>query len=102
MVQLIEINKEAIIKLCSKHFVDKLFLFGSAVRNEMTSQSDVDLLVEFSESIPLLDYADNYFSLKFGLEEILNKNVDLVSFKSLKNEILINEINNSKVELYAA
>ncbi|MEQ8581454.1 MAG: nucleotidyltransferase domain-containing protein [Marinoscillum sp.] len=102
MIQLIENNKTEIINLCKKHKVDRLFLFGSAARNQMTSKSDLDLLVEFSNSIELLDYADNYFNLKFGLEGLLKIEIDLVSVKSLKNEILINQINNSKVELYAA
>jgi len=68
----------------------------------MKKNSDIDFLVTFSSSIPLLDYSDNYFSLKFALENLLKKPVDLVSFKSLKNPILLEEINNSKVELYAA
>ena len=102
MIELIENNKTEIINLCKKHKVDRLFLFGSAARNQMTSKSDLDLLVEFSNSIELLDYADNYFNLKFGLEGLLKIEIDLVSVKSLKNEILINQINNSKVELYAA
>ncbi|WP_421898468.1 nucleotidyltransferase family protein [Marinoscillum sp.] len=102
MIELIENNKTEIINLCKKHKVDRLFLFGSAARNQMTSKSDLDLLVEFSNSIELLDYADNYFNLKFGLEGLLKIEIDLVSVKSLKNEILINQINNSKVALYAA
>jgi predicted nucleotidyltransferase len=36
------------------------------------------------------------------LEALLDRNIDLVSVKSLKNPILIEEINRSKVELYAA
>ena len=102
MVELIENNKTEIIDLCIKHKVDRLFLFGSAARNQMTSKSDLDLLVEFSSSIELLDYADNYFNLKFALEDLLRIEIDLVSVKSLKNEILIDQINNSKIELYAA
>ena len=102
MIELIENNKQEIFNLCRQHKVDRLFLFGSAARNQMNSSSDLDLLVEFSDSIEILDYADNYFDLKFSLEKILKIEIDLVSVKSLKNKILIEEINNSKVELYAA
>lgn len=102
MHPIIENNRQQIIDLCIQHKVSECYLFGSAVRNEMTSNSDIDFLVKFSETIPLLDYADNYFSLKFSLEELLQKPVDLVSIKSVKNPILLEEINKSKIEFYAA
>ena len=50
----------------------------------------------------VLDYADNYFEFLKQLEILTGKKVDLVSKKSLKNPILIEEIERSKVELYAA
>lgn len=102
MIEQIEKNKNEIFNLCRQHKVDCLFVFGSAARNQMNSKSDLDLLVEFSDSIEILDYADNYFGLKFSLEKLLKVEIDLVSVKSLKNKVLIEEINNSKVELYAA
>lgn len=102
MIKQIEEHKTALFELCKKHQVKSLFLFGSAVRGQMSNTSDIDFLVEFAESIELLDYADNYFALKFALEALLENEIDLVSVKSLKNKVLIEEINNSKVELYAA
>ncbi len=56
----------------------------------------------FSDEIDMLDYADNYFEFLKQLEILTGKKVDLVSKKSLKNPILIDEIERSKVELYAA
>ena len=56
----------------------------------------------FSNEIDMLDYADNYFEFLKQLEILTGKKVDLVSKKSLKNPILIDEIERSKVELYAA
>jgi predicted nucleotidyltransferase len=102
MELIIEHNRQEIIDLCKKHKVSVFHLFGSAARSEMKNDSDIDFLVTFSDEIALLDYSDNYFSLKFALENLLKKSVDLVSLKSLKNPILLEEINNSKVELYAA
>jgi predicted nucleotidyltransferase len=49
-----------------------------------------------------LDYADNCFSLLEKLQNLLGKKIDLVSQKSLKNPVLIEEITRSKVDLYAA
>ena len=59
----------------------------------MNTKSDFDLLVEFSPKLEILDYADNYFSLLDALEKILERKVDLVSVKSLKNPVLLEEIN---------
>jgi len=58
--------------------------------------------VPFSDEIDMLDYADNYFEFLKQLEILTGKKVDLVSKKSLKNPILIDEFERSKVELYAA
>ncbi|WP_317195988.1 hypothetical protein [Litoribacter ruber] len=62
----------------------------------------MDFLVEFSDDIDVLDHADNYFSLLDQLQKILNRKVDLVSSKSLKNPILKEEVYQSKVDLFAA
>lgn len=77
-------------------------VFGSAVGPDFSPSSDVDLLITFDSNIELLDYADNYFSLKEKLELLLERKVDLVSSRSLKNPILIDSINRSKQRLYAA
>jgi predicted nucleotidyltransferase len=82
--------------------VKSIALFGSAAKDSMNENSDIDFLVQFSEEIEVLDYADNYFSFLEKLENLMGKKIDLVSKKSLKNPILIEEIDRSKVDLYAA
>jgi predicted nucleotidyltransferase len=84
------------------HRVESIALFGSAAKESMHENSDIDFLVQFSDEIDVLEYADNYFSLLEQLEKLMGKKIDLVSIKSLKNPILIEEINLSKIELYAA
>jgi len=49
-----------------------------------------------------LDYADNYFNLKFALEELLSRQIDLLENKAIKNPYLRENINNSKTLLYAS
>lgn len=102
MTKFIHESLTEIVSLCKEHKVKSLYLFGSAAKGDMQSHSDIDFLVQFSEDIQILDYADNYFSLLENLEKLLNKKIDLVSIKSLKNPILIKEIEGSKLELYAA
>jgi predicted nucleotidyltransferase len=102
MIDLIQNKLDDIVAACKTHHVETMALFGSAVKNAMHEDSDIDLLVEFSDDIDVLDYADNYFSLLDQLQEILNRKVDLVSSKSLKNPVLKEEVYKSKVDLYAA
>jgi predicted nucleotidyltransferase len=101
-MKLVEDKLNEIIALCKMHQVDSFALFGSAAKDSMKEDSDIDFLVEFSDQIDVLHYADNYFSFLEKLEKLMGKKIDLVSKKSLKNPILIEEIDRSKVDLYAA
>ncbi len=77
------------IKTIQEYFanqpVDKAFLFGSYSRNEALDESDVDILVE-------LDYSQHigmsFVSMKFDLEEKLQKKIDLVSSGAVSRYIL--------------
>ena len=100
MIEVIENNISKIAALCKTHKVESLFLFGSAARGELKKNSDLDFLVKFSTSIDVLDYADNYFDLLEHLKQLFKRNVDLVSVRSLKNPIFIDELNKTKVSLY--
>ncbi|MFY0607216.1 MAG: nucleotidyltransferase domain-containing protein [Cyclobacteriaceae bacterium] len=99
-MKLVDNTIKEIRKLCELHHVKSMYLFGSQVSNPDQSSNDLDLLVEFSDSLELLDYADNYFSLLEKLESLTSEKVDLVSATSLKNSILIESINQSKKLIY--
>ena len=82
--------KQTILDLLKKHEdtikgfkVQKMFLFGSVARGEETSLSDVDILIKFQ--IP--PTYDMYMDLKFFLEDLLERNVDLVTEDALRPEI---------------
>src|SRR3990167_7548205 len=59
--------------------VRRLVLFGSIARGEETSTSDVDVLVELEHNS-----FDAYMDLKFFLEELLQRRVDLVLADTVK------------------
>ena len=59
-----------------------LAVFGSVARNEATPESDVDLLVEFSAPVGLLEFV----RLKRRLEAILGARVDLATPAALRAE----------------
>ncbi len=102
MVEIAENNQERLHATFKKYHVQSADIFGSATTSYFRDDSDIDLLVSFRNDLALLDYADNYFDLKSELEELFKRKVDLVSARSLKNPILIENINLSKVPLYAA
>ncbi|MCK9423527.1 MAG: nucleotidyltransferase domain-containing protein [Bacteroidales bacterium] len=85
--------------LCENHRVDKLYLFGSILGSSFNDKSDIDFLVRF-KNIDLLKYADNYFDLKFSLENLLKRPVDLLEEQSLKNPFFLDAVNESKKLIY--
>lgn len=80
------INKQFILtflkdnkqQLKNKYQVNKIGLFGSFSRDEETENSDVDILVDMPSSF------DNYFNLKYFLEENFHRDVDLGKEEQLR------------------
>lgn len=95
----VEQNISLIQHLCENHRVDKLYLFGSMLGSSFNDNSDIDFLVRF-KNIDLLKYADNYFDLKFSLENLLKRPVDLLEEQSLKNPFFLDAVNESKKLIY--
>ncbi len=82
------ILREHMPELAERHKIRSLGIFGSYVRGEARSTSDVDLLVEFSETPDIFKFMD----LEGDLTAILGKKVDLVTRPALQgnrgNQIL--------------
>lgn len=96
---LIEMYKDQIQRLCKNHKVKSLYSFGSVNTARFTKESDVDLMVDFAINDPI-EYSDNYFDLKFELERILNRSIDLLEKKAMKNPFLKENIDKSKILIY--
>jgi len=64
--------------------VKNLYIFGSYVRGEQTPESDIDILVEFEKGKKTFR---NYMGLKFYLEELFEKKVDLVIKEAVRKEL---------------
>jgi hypothetical protein len=92
MTSQIDTYKNTILNILKRHDVKRASLFGSIVREELTDQSDIDILVEFKGTKSLLDLA----ALKIELEEALKCNVDVLTYGSLhpllKNQILAEQV----------
>lgn len=87
--------------LCMKNKVKTLYVFGSVLTDNFTESSDIDFIVEIDSADPL-EYADNYFNLKFALEELFKRQIDLLENKTIKNQYLRENIDKSKSLLYAS
>jgi len=90
---------EKINALCEKYNVRTLFAFGSVTNAGFRDNSDVDLVVDIENNDPIA-YSDDYFSLKFQLEQLLNRHIDLLEQKALKNPYLKQTIEKTKVLVY--
>lgn len=74
-----------------KFKVKRLGIFGSFVRGQARRYSDVDVLVEFSEGIDLLDFV----AMERYLRDQTGAKIDLVSIKALRPEFrgtILNEV----------
>ncbi|MEI6823768.1 MAG: nucleotidyltransferase domain-containing protein [Bacteroidota bacterium] len=98
-MNLVEKNIDTINALCQKYKVAKLFVFGSILTDRFQNNSDIDFIVDF-KALDLYDYADNYFDLKFSLEKLFNREVDLLEDKAIKNPYLRQSIDTSKQIIY--
>ncbi len=67
----------------NKFKVKEISVFGSYVRGEFKEDSDIDILVDFSEPIGFFTFLD----LEEYLQQLLGVKVDLVSKKALKPRI---------------
>lgn len=103
MIPLIEEHRADIAALCEKFHVVRLEVFGSAAMGDFDeARSDVDFLVEFSPNHDLGPWLSTYFDLKEALEELLERDVDLVMGSAMKNPYFIGEANRTRKMVYAA
>lgn len=83
------LSQQEILEVLSKNLstwkkqygVKRITLFGSYARGEQKDSSDIDVLVEFADNAMTFD---NYMDLKFTLEDLFQKKVDLVIFDDIK------------------
>ncbi|WP_296619618.1 nucleotidyltransferase domain-containing protein [Marivirga sp.] len=96
-----EVNKyiDKIKKLCIDNNVKSLFAFGSVINDKLRADSDIDFVVDIDDKDPL-SYSDKYFNLKFNLEEIFKRKIDLLEMKAIKNKFLKQEIEKTKLPVY--
>ncbi len=92
-------NINRIKTLCEQYKVRTFSAFGSVIRDDFSNESDIDFVVDFDENDPF-KYTDLYFQLKDKLEELLNRQIDLIEYRAIKNKYFRKELDETKVLIY--
>ncbi len=101
MNPLIEKNKAAIQQICEDNNIRSFYFFGSILDpKKFREDSDIDILISFKEGISPEEYTDSYFRLLFSLEELLDREIDLTTERSIKNPYFKENLDNTKVLFY--
>jgi uncharacterized protein len=95
------INTPSLHSICQKYGVQELYAFGSIVSMQVNSESDLDFLVVFNRDTPHGAF-DHFMGLKLALELEFERPVDLLTLKPFRNPLFQQEIDETKVLLYAA
>jgi hypothetical protein len=86
--------------LCLQNKVKSLYVFGSVLTEKFSDKSDIDLVVDIDSNDPF-EYADSYFNLKFALQDLFSRSIDLLENKAIKNQYIRQNIDRSKSLIYA-
>lgn len=96
--ELLHQNRAALGHLLAANRVSRLYAFGSSVTGGFTKDSDVDVLVEVEA--PDEEAGALLINVWNGLEDILQRPVDLLTEASLRNPYLRAEIERTKQLIY--
>ena len=89
-----------LIPLFKQYNVSTAYAFGSVTTDKFNSKSDIDLLVDFDETMEPAERGEMIWQMWDDLEKIFKRRVDLVTEKSLTNPYFIEELNEKKMLLY--
>ena len=91
----IALPKDQIAAFCRRHHIRRLSLFGSVLRDDFRSDSDIDVLVEFEPGhVPGLAF----FAMEAELSDILGRTVELSTPAFLSRYIRDSVLANARVQ----
>lgn len=99
-MEIIKKNQKELYQACINSKVNELFVFGSILTENFKQDSDIDFIVSINSKDPI-EYGENYFKLKFELEKIFKRKIDLLEQKAIRNEIFRELVNSKKMLVYA-
>lgn len=100
MITVEELQKE-LPPLCKKYKIAYVDAFGSVARSTLGEDSDIDLLIEFSE--PRREHiSGRFFGFLHEVEDRFHRKVDLITENSLRNPYLKQKVNKDRVRIYGS
>jgi uncharacterized protein len=96
----VHLDRQALEAFCRKWRIRELSIFGSAVRDDFSPESDLDFLITFEPAAgwDLFDLV----TMKEEMESICGRPVDLVEAEALRNPWRKYEILKTREIVYAA
>ena len=86
--------------LMQKHKIKSAYVFGSVLTEQFDNNSDVDFLVNLQEGLDPVDAGEHLWDLEYELKDLLQRDIDLLTERSLKNPYFISEVNATKYYIY--
>jgi predicted nucleotidyltransferase len=96
-----DLKTEKLEQACKYFQVGELYIFGSALSENFSATSDLDFLVLFKRD-GYKGAFDQFMGFKEKLEEIYRRPVDLLTLGNFRNPLFREEVEKSKILLYAA
>jgi len=88
------------LSLCKSHNVKTIYAFGSSINTDFNDEtSDFDLLIEIDSDDPIVR-GENLMSIWDKFEELFQRKVDLLTNSSIRNPILKQSIDATKILIY--
>jgi predicted nucleotidyltransferase len=105
MIYTLEQIKELAEPIAKKYQLNALWVFGSYARGEATDDSDVDLLMDYTDSIAI--NLHGFIDIEYDFEQTFNKDVDIISTDALYGPLsktyflkFMNIVTNEIIKLY--
>jgi predicted nucleotidyltransferase len=89
-----------VVELLKKHKIKNAYVFGSVLTEKFNDDSDIDFLVNLQDGLDPVEAGEHLWDLEYELQDLLDRKVDLLTERSLKNPYFINELNRTKLSIY--
>lgn len=101
--QILEGHQDLLEQACRTFMVQRLSLFGSAVRQDFDpGKSDLDFLVEFGNPPDGMRLGTQFFGFLDELESIFGRRVDLLEASAIENSRLKKSVTSTAVTIYVS
>ena len=77
-----------------------LVFFGSVLTDKFDEESDVDFLVNLLDGLDPVEAGEHLWDLQDELKVLLDREIDILTERSLRNPYFVNELNKTKLQIY--